>query len=89
MVACEDRITKMFQYTGFSLSTGTSRYIFNVLKYQYYTSTKPVIMFFMSDKNVFPQFEKGIKGDNFNVFNRNAFCDIPSESSTYKKNNDA
>lgn len=47
------------------------RYILNRLIYQYYTSTKAIII--LSDKNVSPYFEKGLKRDPFNVFNSNPY----------------
>lgn len=47
----------------------------------------------MSDKNFSPYFEKGLKGDDQNVFNSNECLawsyDISFESSAYKKNYDA
>lgn len=54
-----------------------------------YTIIPPPIiiffMFFMSDGNVSPFFEKGVKGANFIVFSSD--WSISLEISTYKKNN--
>lgn len=40
---------------------------------QYYTSTKAIIIFVMSDENVSPYYEKGLKRGPFNVFNSNPY----------------
>lgn len=51
-------------YTRCPYIFGTPRYILNVLKYEYYTSTKPITIFFLilvSDKNVSPILRKRVK----------------------------
>lgn len=70
----EDRPT--VDYTRCPYISETPPYILNVLEYKYYTSTKPITIFFkilVSDKNVSPISRKRVKGDNFNVFKSNLY----------------
>lgn len=43
----------------------------------------------MRDENVFPNFEKKVKGGNFNVSNSNPYLVTSLERYTYQKNNEA
>lgn len=64
------------EYTGYRKSSETCRYIFNRLIYQYYTSTKHIIIInivFKKDNNfVSPLFEKG-GWVNFNFTNSSPY----------------
>lgn len=62
----------------------TPHYIKNGLRSQYYTSTTPLNTI---HSFTLLAFEKGVKGDNINLFNINPFFVISLESSTYQKNN--
>lgn len=44
----------------------------NKLRYQYYFLTN-ILDNFLRDENVTPHFRKELKGDNFNVLNRNPY----------------
>lgn len=70
----KDRLT--VDYTTCPYIFETPPYILNVLEYKYYTSTKPITIFFkilVSDKNVSPILRKRVKEDKFNVFKSNLY----------------
>lgn len=78
------------EYTGCRKSSETCRYIFNRLIYQYYTSTKHiiiinVIVFKRDDNFVSPLFERG--GGSILILLTPASCDILLEIRTYHQKN--
>lgn len=66
------------------------------MRYQYYTSTKPIIIImffvvFIGDENVPLPFEKRVKKGNLNMPNINPYLvtSLSLDRSTYQKNNGA
>lgn len=57
-------------YSAPTKITGTPPCILNGLRYQCYTITKHIMIFFMilsGNQNVVPQFDKGVKGGYFTL----------------------
>lgn len=77
---------------GCPKSTGTPLYHFNDKRYQYYSLTKPVIIFVVNfmRHDIFSLFWKGVRG-NSSSFNANPYLMtyLWLEISTYQKRDDA